>query len=534
MKRHFSVATSMIAVFAVIFSCSPLASGPEVETVSVALTATSVAVGQSLSAVATLRDATGLMVEGPTVTWSVTDPAVASITSSGPSAQITALTPGTTGVTASSKGQSGNATLTVASPISLPVASVSVSLGSSSINPGQSTQASATTRDAGNNVLMGRTITWSSNNTGVATVSNSGVVAGVATGNAQITASSESQSGSAALSVTTPPVVPVASVSVSLAFSSLNPGEMTQATATTRDANNIVLTGRAISWSSSNTSVATVSSSGVVTALAVGGPIQITATSESKSGSAALTVAAPPPPPPGGSVEPAGMTPVTERPFSAITEDGWSLEYGTSQNLSIQQDALAPKSALSILEMRFPAGFTAGAAPNSLERGLSGGTTLYFAYWMKVSSNWYGQETSTNKVFHFWIGGLNRLYTSVHGAGNGALSTWVNIQGVVTGGQFDGGTNGDFGPNLGAPGTIVRGQWHHYEFIFKANTSGQADGSIEWWLDGVKVGSKGGIQWVSGAGQWETVKWSPTWGGLGGSVPADQFMSLDHLYISRK
>src|SRR4029077_15706378 len=111
--------------------------------------------------------------------------------------------------------------------------------------------------------------------------------------------------GPAGLTVTAAPPPAVASVGVTLANGSLNPGQTTQATATTRDANNNVLTGRVIAWTSTNTAVATVkSSSGVVTAVAVGSA-QITATSEGVSGSATLSVVTPPPP---GTVEPSGMT----------------------------------------------------------------------------------------------------------------------------------------------------------------------------------------------------------------------------------
>src|SRR2546426_7370702 len=62
-----------------------------------------------------------------------------------------------------------------------------------------------------------------------------------------------------------------------------------------RDAGGNVLTGRVISWGSSNTTVATVSGSGLVTGVTAGA-VTITATSEGKNGTAAVTVAAPPPP----------------------------------------------------------------------------------------------------------------------------------------------------------------------------------------------------------------------------------------------
>src|ERR1700694_871764 len=110
-----------------------------------------------------------------------------------------------------------------------PVAGVSVSIAQPSIVIGATTNATATLRDAGGSVLTGRPITWSSDNTGVATVSATGVVAGVAPGTANIIAASEGQSGSAMVTVTVPPV---ATVTVSLASSTIAIGTTTQATAT--------------------------------------------------------------------------------------------------------------------------------------------------------------------------------------------------------------------------------------------------------------------------------------------------------------
>jgi uncharacterized protein YjdB len=71
------------------------------------------------------------------------------------------------------------------------------------VTVGATTQATAVTRDASNNVLTGRAIVWSSSNTAVATVSVAGVVAAVGAGTATITATSETQSGTAV--VTVPP-----------------------------------------------------------------------------------------------------------------------------------------------------------------------------------------------------------------------------------------------------------------------------------------------------------------------------------------
>lgn len=83
----------------------------------------------------------------------------------------------------------------------------------------------------------------------------------------------------------------VASITVTLASSSIPQGQTTQATATLRDASGAVLTNRTVAFSSSNTSIATVTSNGLVTAVAAG-TASIVATSETKTGGATLIVTA--------------------------------------------------------------------------------------------------------------------------------------------------------------------------------------------------------------------------------------------------
>src|SRR5207244_2307372 len=79
----------------------------------------------------------------------------------------------------------------------IPVASVSVSPASASVSVGQTVQFVATPKDANGNALTGRTVTWGSSNSSVATVSGGGLASGVATGSATITATSGGRSGSA-------------------------------------------------------------------------------------------------------------------------------------------------------------------------------------------------------------------------------------------------------------------------------------------------------------------------------------------------
>src|SRR5439155_653910 len=81
--------------------------------------------------------------------------------------------------TAASVGKSGTAAITVTT---VPVASVTVSPATATVQVGQTMQLAAAPKDANGNSLSGRTITWASGSTAVATVSASGFVTGVAAG----------------------------------------------------------------------------------------------------------------------------------------------------------------------------------------------------------------------------------------------------------------------------------------------------------------------------------------------------------------
>ncbi len=244
-----------------------------------------VPVGGATQLSASVRDAGGAELQGRLVGWSSSDEAIAVVSSTG---RVSGLKAGTVTITASSEGTNGTATVTVTPA---PVASVNVTPPTASVTVGQTTTLQAQTLDANGATLTGRAVTWSSSNTGVATVSNAGVVTGVAPGTATITATSEGKSGTATITVT---AVPVATVTVAPGTLPLQTGQTGNLTATVRDAGNNVLTDRAVSWTSSNTAVATVAPNGTVTAVAVG-TATITATSEGKTGTATVTVTAPPP-----------------------------------------------------------------------------------------------------------------------------------------------------------------------------------------------------------------------------------------------
>lgn len=247
------------------------------------VTSDSVAVGGQVSRTITLRDAAGTTLSGRPFQAASADTSVVRVEITGASTiRLTGGRVGTTNVTVTAEGISSTIPVRTTA---VSVASVVVT-GSTALTRGGTSQLSATTRDAGGNLLTGRTVTWASSNTGVATVDPSGLVTGVAGGSATISATSGGVSGTLAITVSTD----VASVTVSPgSFSLTSLGGTQTVTATVRNAAGVVLGERIVTWSSTNANVATVSATGVVTAIA-SGTASIRATVEGVTGAATATV----------------------------------------------------------------------------------------------------------------------------------------------------------------------------------------------------------------------------------------------------
>ncbi|HET7586349.1 MAG TPA: Ig-like domain-containing protein [Gemmatimonadaceae bacterium] len=251
-----------------------------VATVTVSPSAPHVTVGDSVQLTATMKDAGGNTLAGRTVTWSSNSTGVATVDANG---KVHGVAEGSATITATSEGKSGTATVTV-DPA--PVSTVEVTPSSPSITAVDSVKLTATAKDAGGAALTGRTITWSSGSPGVATVTQAGMVHGESVGSATITAASGGKSGTATITVT---AAPVATVTVTPPSSDIAAGDDVQLDAALKDARNRTLTGRTVTWSSNNTSAATVDATGKVHGVAEGSAT-ITASSEGKSGTATVQV----------------------------------------------------------------------------------------------------------------------------------------------------------------------------------------------------------------------------------------------------
>ena len=218
------------------------------------------------------------------VAWSSSNTAVATIGSGG---RLRAIAPGTATITAAKNGFSGTMSVTVTAPVLL---SITVTPNAPWIVTG-STQAFTATGKYNNGSLQDVTgmATWASGTTAVATMSGN-VATAVATGSSKITATIGSVTSSTTLTVTATPLV---SIAVTPASVSVPVGYNVQlvATGTFGDGSKTRITGSAV-WSSSSTSVATVSNTtgkrGLATSVSAG-TATITATLNGITGTATFT-----------------------------------------------------------------------------------------------------------------------------------------------------------------------------------------------------------------------------------------------------
>ncbi len=305
--RAVSPLAAGAALLLLLAACSGTEPPEPVRLVVVSPPSATMASGATQALSAALTGTKGGTLAGRTVTWSSSNPTVATVGATGTvtAGRVLGGSNESATITATSETVTGTATITV-QPV--PVGTVAVQ-GSGALRPGGSLQLAATTTSATGEALTGRAIAWASTDLTVATVSASGVVTatsytGAASRPVTIIASTEGQAGTVALSVTP---LPVATVLLAPASAALRVGETATLTATVRDAGGTTLTGRTITWGTSAPAVAAISAAGVVTAVAPGSAT-LTATSEGQSATATVVVTSTAAPVIAG-VSPAALTP---------------------------------------------------------------------------------------------------------------------------------------------------------------------------------------------------------------------------------
>ncbi len=172
-----------------------------VSSVTVTPTSASLSVGGSTTLTASVVVSGGA---SNAVSWSSSNPAVASVTAAGTVATVNGVSSGTASVTATSTvdgSKSGSASITVTPS----VATIAITASASSVPIGGTLQVTAVARDAAGTVVSNSGLTWTSSATSVASVSTTGLVTGLAAGTTSITARAGSVTSNALSLTVTPP-----------------------------------------------------------------------------------------------------------------------------------------------------------------------------------------------------------------------------------------------------------------------------------------------------------------------------------------
>ncbi|HYV98135.1 MAG TPA: Ig-like domain-containing protein [Gemmatimonadaceae bacterium] len=408
------------------------------------------------------------------------------------------------------------------------VATAVVAPDTASFFPGTQRQLVAAFADEHGKPITGVPVTWRSSAATIATVSLTGIVTAVAPGTATVTATIGDKVAAADISV----LAPVATVTLTPGALRIPPGDGRHLVVSLADAAGHALSGRTVTWSSSNTDVALVDPSA---ALAIGrrdGTAVLTATVEGKTASVSMTVSA----------EPDSLTMITDRPFNCIRptecESDWDF-YGSDQP-TIHNDPTAPKSPPNVARITWHPGFEGGSGQGQTCRKLAH-TTVYMSAWLQLSANFEGHPTGANKLFYIAMNGNQTfIVPEADGVGDAQLAPRFVLQNLAAPYQDQNGalaTTVGRRQNFSQPVQIVRGEWHRYEYLLVMNTPGAPNGSIDAWQDGVRTFSLQNIAFIPANAHsttFESICWQPIWGGQGGVVHTQFYMELDHVYISGK
>jgi len=234
-----------------------------------------------------------------------------------------------------------------------------------------------------------------------------------------------------------------------------------------------------------------------------------------------------------GSNEPAGFTAYTTRDFNVRDPADWwiggSGRAGQAPDkFQIVQDATSPGSPPNVGRITYEPGFGGGWPPARTGFGRFSASELYVSMWFKVSANWQRHPVGVNKILYITDGsnggGGDPMYLNLQTSGSADWIFRVHLQGP-TGAR-------NLSENLGHV-RVIPGRWHKIEVILRMNSNPTAsDGESHVWVDGVKTAAYTNVRWSRGDLTFDSVRWEPIWGGVGGVVSQTMYQYADRIYVS--
>lgn len=391
---------------AVVGSASLTVTTAELDSLTVTPATPSLALGLTQALVAL-----GLWSDGSTqalttgVSWSSADAGVATVSAQG---LVSSVAQGEALITATAGAISGSTTVTVTAPA---LTTITVTPVNPSLEKTQTQQLSASgSYTDGSTASVTGQVSWQSSAPGVASVSSTGEVTAVSPGTSTLSATLAGVTGSTSVTVNRPAL---SSLDVTPASMDINWGATFAftAVATYVDASTEVVTDL-VSWSSSDTSLVTISAAGLASGNAAG-TVTITAQWGAFSGTAQLTVN----PPVLQAIAVSGRTKLaTAASVQLVATGTWSDNSTSDLTAQATWDSSAPGTAL----------FTNLAGVRGTVQGLAAGNATATATIGTITSPAFAvQALGTNAPFAGRCGpGL--VISQLYGGGGNAGAVWRN------------------------------------------------------------------------------------------------------------
>lgn len=218
--------------------------------------------------------------------------------------------------------------------------------------------------------------------------------------------------------------------------------------------------------------------------------------------------------------------------------------FGFPQNdpdlVIVNPDTSAPESPPLTIRTRFPSNLNGGSAPVNLGGWDAAGSgpagqksKVYISMWVKILGNDYENHPVGTKMGFIAYGEATTLAQNqgvfrLKGTGNQSINSSYKVE-VHQQNHVNRVLVQQISGNI-----MTVGVWHHWEMVMELNTLGQADGILKWWVDGNLAMDYDDVQYITPGNlqRFHGYKWNPTWGGTGNRRTRDDFIAIDHIYIS--
>jgi hypothetical protein len=168
---------------------------------------------------------------------------------------------------------------------------------------------------------------------------------------------------------------------------------------------------------------------------------------------------------------------------------------------------------------------------------------IYLSFRAKIPTADFENQAVETKLIYFAHGGdgsgpRNDDILGLRGIGTNAIVPAMEV--VFANSQADDRTGQGSAmfryQNVSSAKVFTAGTWHTVELYANVGTVDQFNGTVRIWVDGVLVTQYTNLKFLDSRysytrGFYEG-DWTPVWGGTGGSKTRDDFMLLDHLYLS--